>query len=288
VPVERDRLGEGPVWDPNLQSLYWADQLGKKIRRYTPSTGAYQEWSVPKPLGCIALTHDSALLIAMSDGFYTLDLATGVLALVAAIPQTRPGVRLNDGRCDRAGRLIAGSVVTDGGPSDGTIYRLHSSGRVEVIRKGMVIVNAICANPQGDKFFYADSREGVIYCRTFARSSDELGDEEVFADTRPHGGTPDGATVDAEGGLWVAQIMRGQILRFNADGTLDRKIPMPAPHVSSLAFGGSDLDTLYVTTVRETGMLIKTDHPLAGSLFAITGAGVRGVPEGRFERHCLV
>lgn len=283
VPVERDLLGEGPVWDPRLQVLYWSDQLGKRVRRLAPATGEYREWTVDKPLGCIALTQDvNAVVIALADGFYRLDLVSGECAQLMEVPQPRPGVRLNDGRCDRSGRLIAGSVTTDGGEGAGKIYRFSPDGRLEVLREEMVIANAICCSPAGDRIYYTDSRGGILYARDYDRDGDHIGEEREFVDIRPHGGAPDGATVDAEGGIWVAQIMLGNILRFHSDGTLDRKIEMPAPHVSSLAFGGAELDTLYVTTVRETGMRISTDHPKAGALFAITGLGVRGCEEGIF------
>ncbi|MFM0234113.1 SMP-30/gluconolactonase/LRE family protein [Paraburkholderia sediminicola] len=283
VPVTRDLLGEGPVWDARLQALYWADQLERKVRRLIPATGEYRAWFVPKELGCIALTADpEVLVIALADGFYRLDLEAGACECIAHVPQQRPGVRLNDGRCDRSGRLVAGSVTTDGGEAAGTVYRMSPDGGIEILREGMVIVNAICCAPAGDRLYYTDSRGGVIYARDYDRVGDAIGPETEFADTRPHGGAPDGATVDAEGGVWIAQIMCGQILRFLPDGTLDRAIKMPAPHTSSLTFGGEDLDILYVTTVRETGMRISTDHPQAGKLFAITGLGVRGMEEGVF------
>lgn len=283
VAVDRDLLGEGPVWDPRLQALYWSDQLGRRVRRLVPASGEYREWHVPKELGCIALTHDvDMVVIALADGFYRLDLASGECACLASVPQSRPGIRLNDGRCDRSGRLIAGSVTTDGGEAGGVVYRLSPNGDLEVLREGLVIVNAICCSPAGDRIYYTDSRGGVIFSRDYDAKGDAIGEEVEFADTRPYGGVSDGATVDAEGAVWVAQIMGGRILRFLPDGTLDRTIEMPAPHISSLAFGGENLDMLYVTTVRETGMLISTDHPEAGKLFAISGLGVRGVEEGVF------
>ena len=283
VPVSRDLLGESPVWDWRCQTLYWADQLGRKLRSYVPNSGAVREWALPHELGCVALTRDPAvLLVAQPDHYVLLDTASGEVSQFLSLTQPRPGVRLNDGRCDRAGRLIAGSVTTDGGPGAGKIWRIGPDASVNQLRDDMVIVNAICCSPPGDRIYYADSRGGLMYTRPYDAGEDEFGDETVFADLRPYGGVPDGATVDSSGGVWIAQIMRGHILRLHPDGTLDRDIEMPAPHVSSLTFGGPDLDVLYVTTVRETGMLISSSHPLSGGLFAITGLGVRGVHEGVF------
>ena len=284
VPVDRDLLGESPIWDDRAEALYWSDQLGKRVRRFAPATGAYREWQVPKLLGSIALTeNDNELLVVLADGLYKLDLTSGQCDCLIEIPQPRPGVRLNEGRCDPAGRLIAGSVVTDGGDAVGTIYRFSGNGKIELLREGMVIPNAVCFNLAGDKFYYACSRAGIITVRDYERAGSHLGEERNFVDVRPYGRAPDGATVDAEDCLWVALIMSGLILRFRPDGTLDKKIECPAPHPSSVAFGGPALDTLYVTTVRETGMLIKSDEPASGSILAIRGLDVRGVPERRFR-----
>lgn len=283
VPVSRDLLGESPVWDWRSQTLYWADQLGRKLRSYAPTSGEVREWTLPHELGCVALTVDPAvLLVAQPDHYVRLHTGSGELSRFLSLAQPRPGVRLNDGRCDRYGCLIAGSVTTDGGPGAGRVWRIGPDASVEQIRDGMVIVNAICCSPAGDRLYYADSRGGVIYTRRYDATGNELGEESVFADLRPYGGVPDGATVDASGAVWIAQIMRGHILRLRSDGTLDLDIEMPAPHVSSLTFGGPNLDVLYVTSVRETGMLISSSHPLSGGLFAITGLGVRGVEEGVF------
>lgn len=284
VAIPRDLLGESPVWDHRIGALYWADQLGRKVRRYWPSTGQVDEWTTPRELGCVCLTSDAdVLLVAQPDTYELLDLRDGTLRQLASIPQPRPGVRLNDGRCDRAGRLVGGSVTTDGGAAAGCIWRVSGDGSIELIREGMVIVNAICFSPSGDTLYYADSRAGVLCRRPYELTGDAIGPEIEIVDVRPYDGAPDGATVDAEGAVWTALIMPGKILRILPDGTCDRQIDLPAPHASSLTFGGDDFGTLYVTTVRETGMLISTDHPEAGKLFAITGLGVKGVPEGIFE-----
>jgi L-arabinonolactonase len=282
VPVDGDMLGEGPVWDPSIQALYWVDQLGQRVRRFAPATGAYREWKVSQVIACIGLAGASDLVVALADSFCRLDLVTGDCGIIASVPQPRSAVRLSDGRCDRSGRLVAGSAVTDEGEADGAIYRLSEGGSVEVLRRGMMIANAVCFNAAGDRMYYTDSRIGVIMVCDYDPHGNHVGIPREFADTRSHGIGPDGAAVDAEGGVWIAQIVTGQVLRFRADGSFDRCIKLPAPHLSSVCFGGPDLDVLYVTTVRDTRMRIKSDHPQAGRLFAVTGLGVRGVVEGRF------
>lgn len=130
---------------------------------------------------------------------------------------------------------------------------------------------------------FTDTRSGVVMVCAYAHEGPLPSEEVIFGDAREHGASPDGATVDAEGGVWVAQIRTGEITRFAPDGSFDRQIKLPVPHATSVAFGGKALDVLYVTTVRETGMQIKTDHPQAGAIFAIHDLGVSGVEEGYFN-----
>jgi L-arabinonolactonase len=288
LPTGRDMLGESPVWDERIQALYWADQLGQKVRRFSPITGIIHEWATPDKIGCIGLGEDESLMLALADGFYRLDLITGACKMFAAARQSRPGIRLNDGRCDRSGRLIVGSAVTDEGDPDGVLYRLSGDGRLEVLERGLMLPNAVCFNPPGDQMYSVDSRAGIIMVRDYDPHGDHVGEPREFVDARPYGIAPDGASVDEEGGLWVAQIVSGQILHFLSDGSFDRSLKLPAPYLSSVCFGGPNLDVLYVTSVSDTKMRIKTDHPMAGAVFAVSGLGVRGVAEGRFGRAATV
>jgi len=284
LPVERDKLGESAFWDHRIGALYWLDHLGPRVRRYTPQTGDLAEWLLPKTGGCAGLTTDvTRLVIALADSFALLDLETGECREIAPVPQPRAAVRLSDGRCDRWGGFVAGSAVTDFAGPDGAIYRLNPDFTVDILKTDIMLSNSICFPADGKHMHFADTRSGIVMICDYAADGPLPGEPSPFADARDHGASPDGATVDADGGLWVAQIRTGEIVRFGPDGSLCIKFPMPVPHATSLCFGGPDLDILYVTTVRETGMKIKTDHPQAGGVFAVHDLGFTGVQEAVFN-----
>lgn len=283
LSLDRDKLGESPFWDHRIQALYWLDHLGPTVRRYKPASGEVREWVLPKKGGCACLTNDeNRLVVALSDAFAILDLTDGRCVEIASVPQARAAIRLSDGRADRGGGFVVGSAVTDFGGHEGALYRLKPDFSVEQLQPGMMLSNAICFQPDGRRMHYADTRSGLVMIADYAPDA-ALANIRTFADARDHGASPDGATVDSEGGLWVAQIRTGEIVRFGPDGAFDRKIQMPVPYATAVTFGGPDLDILYVTTVRETGMQIRSDHPQAGAIFAIRGLGVSGVPEGVFD-----
>ncbi|MCI0148841.1 SMP-30/gluconolactonase/LRE family protein [Paraburkholderia sediminicola] len=283
LPIERDKLGESPFWDHRIGALYWLDHLGPTVRRFSPRTGVVREWVLPKKGGCACLTNDQdKLIVALADAFAILDLESGACEEIVKVPQERAAIRLSDGRADRAGGFVVGSAVTDFAGKEGAIYRLNHDLSVEILRTELMLSNAICFQPDGRQMHFTDTRSGVVMVCDYAARA-PLSEPKVFADARAHGASPDGATVDAEGGLWVAQIRTGEIVRFNPDGSFDCKLIMPVPHVTSVTFGGPELDILYVTTVRETGMQIKSDHPRAGAIFAVHDLGFAGVAEGLFN-----
>jgi sugar lactone lactonase YvrE len=284
LPVERDKLGEGPFWDHRIGALYWLDHLGPYVRRYVPTTGDVQQWTLPKQGGCACLTDDeNSLVVALADSFAILDLETGNCEEIASVPQIRPAIRLSDGRADRSGSFVVGAAVTDFASNEANIYRLNPDFSVDVLRGGLMLSNAICFQPDGARMYFTDTRSGIVMACDYAPGLPLASEPLPFADARDHGASPDGATVDAQGGLWVAQIRSGEIVRFHPDGSFDRKIDLPVPYATSVCFGGVDLDILYVTTVRETGMQIKSDHPQAGAVFAVHDLGFRGVEEGIFS-----
>lgn len=284
LPLERDKLGEGPFWDHRIGGLYWLDHLGPSVRRYLPASGEVREWQLPKKGGCACLTDDEdRLVVALADSFAILDLDTGRCEEIASVPQTRPAIRLSDGRADRSGAFVVGAAVTDFAGAEGSIYRLNPDFSVDVLRTGLMLSNAICFQPGGARMHFTDTRSGIVMACDYVPGAPLASEPWPFADAREHGASPDGATVDEEGGLWVAQIRSGEIVRFHPDGTFDRKFDMPVPYATSVCFGGKDLDILYVTTVRETGMQIRSDHPQAGAVFAVRDLGFRGVEEGIFS-----
>ena len=282
LPGPRDLLGESPVWDTRDQSLYWVDSKAPQVRRLHPGSGELRSWHVPEDIGSIALSDSGAVVMALASGFYSLELESGEITPLALVQHPKPHMRMNDGRCDHHGRFVAGSMVHGRTDADGELYRLDGKLRVDVLQRDIAITNSICFSPEGDRMYFADSLSGIVQMCDYDASSGRVGPGRPFVDTRPHGSGPDGATVDAEGGVWVALVLAGCVARFHPDGSLDRTVPLPVPYPTCPCFGGAELDVLYVTSISNSGNVLRSDHPDAGGVVEVRGLGVRGLPEGRF------
>jgi L-arabinonolactonase len=277
----RDRLGECPLWDTREQSLYWIDSKARLVRRLRQ--GQYRQWSTPSDLGSIALTERGRIVLALEDGFHLLDLATGATRCLAEVRHKGPSMRMNDGRTDRQGRFVAGSMVQGRHDKDGAFYRLDKDGSVTQLFDGIALANATCFSPDGRTLYYTDSFSDTVSAADYDPVTGAIGAHRALFNTRPHGSAPDGATVDAEGCLWVALVQAGKLGRFRPDGSLLTLLDIPTPYPTCPSFGGPELDVLYVTSISNSGNLMRTDHPDAGAVFAFHGLGVRGIAEVRFD-----
>ena len=282
VTDKRDQLGECPLWDERTQALFWIDSHARLVRRLTPASGDYREWQLPSAIGSIALCESGRLLVALAGEFSYLDLATGELEKLASVTHVEEKIRMNDGRTDRAGRFVAGSLVMGRNEKLGALYQVDAGGKVKEIDRGFAISNGTCFSPDGRWLYFTDSRTRKIMRYSYDPATGETGAPTVFIDTEPLGSAGDGATVDSEGHLWTALVEIGKMGRFTPDGKLERLIDMPVRYVTCPCFGGPGLDILYVTSISNSGNALKDDHPDAGALFAIHGTGVRGLPEVRF------
>lgn len=282
LTTHRDRLGECPLWDASLQCLYWVDAVAGRVQRLHPASGRIQYWDVPGAVGSIALARAGHLLLALADGFYTLDTTRGeaaVVALVAPVFHPAPGMRLNDGRTDRQGRFVCGSMVLGRHTPEGSLYRLNLDGSVEQIDTGIAISNAICFSPEGDRIYYADSLAHAVYCASYDGASGKVGPRTTFLDTRSLGAVPDGAVVDANGNLWLALVQKAALAQFSPQGALLRQVVLPTTFVSCPAFGGAELQTLFATSISNSGNSLVANDENAGYLFQVAGLGVRGLAE---------
>lgn len=286
IGEQRDRLGECPLWDERSQALYWIDSKRCLVHRLSPPSGERREWVLPSEIGSIALCESGRLLVAMEKeiGFLAVDQegGDGAFEHLASVVHPEAKMRLNDGRADRAGRFLVGSLKLAPATPVGELYQLLPSGQLRTLERGIRVSNTLGFSPDGRKLYFADSLSHQIRTYDYDPVTGQARDMQVFADTTSLGSGPDGAAVDAEGCVWVALVMKGQLARFRPDGSLDRLIDLPTPHPSCLCFGGAALDTLYVTSLSDTGNAIKTDDPRAGRLLAVRGTGVRGLPEARF------
>ncbi|TKT69637.1 SMP-30/gluconolactonase/LRE family protein [Aquamicrobium sp. LC103] len=280
-----DRLGESPHWDEETGSLYWIDAVEGIVRSFHLETGRTAEWRLPPPVGSMALGTTNTAIAALKEEFALVDLAEGGVRTLRGIDVDHPDVRINDGKADRAGNFVAGTMHTgrlEGEAPLGGIYRVRPGGRLERLADGFGVANGPCFSPSGGTLYIADTSTRKMWAFDYAPDA-PLGEKRLFVDTDALGSGIDGATVDAEGCLWGVLVRAGKVARFTPAGRLDRLIDMPVTHPTSLAFGGPDLDLLFVTSLSRSANL-QANEAEAGGLFAVEGLGVRGLPASRFGR----
>ncbi|MDE1166116.1 MAG: SMP-30/gluconolactonase/LRE family protein [Pseudomonas sp.] len=278
-------LGEGPVWDIEQQRLYWIDSFDGRVLRCTDDGRELRAWDVGQKIGSMALRQNGdAAIVALQGGLYNLDLPSGELQLLVDPEPGHPNNRLNDGKVDRQGRFIFGSMDTLEEHASAKLYRLDPDLSLHTLDEGIIVSNGPCWSPSGETFYFADTWSGDIWAYDYDNATGAVARRRTFAkvDTTG-GGAADGCTVDAEGCLWQALVYAGKLVRYSPDGQVDRIIDMPVKKVTSLAFGGPNLDTLYVTSMAKPPLpRFPADGQQRGALFAITGLGVKGVAERRF------
>lgn len=280
IGPQTDILGECPIWSVLEQALYWVDIRRPAIRRHTPATGQVETWPVPATVGAIGLCGDGRLVAALGSEVVLFSTATGVSATLAVIPDPPPGHRFNDGRCDPAGRFWVSTMHNDTRAPEGTLFRLGSEGLAPQLT-GLRIPNSLCWSPDGTTMYFADSLAYTIEARPYDVATGRLGEPRAFSASEPPA-FPDGSTVDAEGCVWTAEFNGGRVVRRDPDGRLVRAVTVPVPRPTSCAFGGPNLDVLYVTTASQ--FMTEAERsalPLAGALLAYD-VGVRGLPEPLF------
>ena len=282
VDTERDRLGEGPLWDPQDRVLYWIDSNGCRIRRLDPAGGDVRNWPVSEQIGSMALRESGGAVIALKSGFHFFDFESGTATPIIDPEQGEGRTRFNDGKVDRQGRFLAGSMDMPGmNAFRGSLYRLDPDLKLTRLRENVGVSNGPCFSPDGNTFYFADSPRKMIWAYDYDGATGDLSNMRTFIDLEPLDAIPDGATVDADGCLWSALVSRGRIGCFSPDGELVRTIEVPTDHPSSVMFGGPGLDVLYVTSIWEWQQ-VKTENDADGHLFAIHGLETAGLPEPRF------
>lgn len=292
-----NHLGEGPVWDVEEGRLYWLDctgpRFGKKaVWRMDPRTGEVESWDLPKDIGAMALREKGGAVAAMCDGFYFMhfDGDRLELELIQEVDAEIERTRLNDGKVDRRGRFFAGGMDDLEELKNCGLWRLDPDLTVTKVDDGIMCTNGPCWSPDDKTFYLADTFIEEFWAYDYDIETGDLSNKRVFATTKEDEGVADGSTVDAEGYMWNAQLISGDLVRYAPDGTVERRIGMPVKNITSVMFGGDDLDVLYVTSMARVKhpavheMFHKQEKPqfLAGSLFAVTGLGIRGLPEPRF------
>ena len=277
-------LGEGPLWDVDEQRLYFIDSFGCNVFRCTADGREVRAWDVPDKIGSMALRRQGGAVLSLANGFHFLDLKSGECQLIVDPEPDKPANRINDGKVDKRGRFVAGSMDTMEEGPNGALYRLDPDLSLHNLDDRIIVSNGPCWSPDGRVFYFADSWSGEIWAYDYDLDTGDVSNKRTFCKIdRSRGGAADGSTVDAEGCLWNAQVYDGKVIRYAPDGKVDRVIDMPVKKVTSVMFGGPKLDVLYVTSMAKPPLpRFPSDGVQRGSLFAIYDLGIHGVPEPRF------
>jgi sugar lactone lactonase YvrE len=268
----RALLAEGPIWDARDGSLLWVDILRHEIHRYDGQDRVIAR--LPDPVGAVAVRSLGGLVAATGMGIAVVD-----GEWIATVDR---GDRMNEAKCDPAGRLWAGTLTNDHVPGASGLYRLDADRRIAPVLEDVTLSNGIGWSPDGATMYYVDTPTEAVDAFDFDAGTGAVSGRRRLVDLRDVPGRPDGLTVDAEGAVWVAMARGWAVRRFLPDGTPDAVVEVPASKVTSCTFGGPALDELYITTAcfgldeRELAA-----QPHAGAVFRCR-PGVAGLPAGEY------
>jgi sugar lactone lactonase YvrE len=278
----RAELGEGPVWDPANACLYFVDILRGWVHRYEPRTDTSRVYAVDRKVGAVALSESGELILAVQGGFMRLDVTSGRTTVITDVDADRPELRMNDGKCDPAGRFWAGTMALDERHGAGALHRLDPDGRVHTMLSGVTISNGLDWTADG-RMYYIDSPTQRVDVFDFDLASGDIENRRPFVRIPSEEGTPDGLTLDADGHVWVALWGGGAVHRYAPDGGRDAVIRVPTQYPTSCAFGGEDFGDLYITTAQlKLTAQERAEQPHAGGLFRAR-PGPKGRPQNRFK-----
>ena len=284
----RSTLGEGLVWCTRRHAVLWTDIEGSRLWMHRPVEHETRSWTLPDRLGSFALCSSGTLLLGLAKGLAFADpdntpgdtLAVTPLVDVDAVLQTR----INDGRADRAGNFVFGTMSEDFKTAQGSFYQDSSRhGLRRLAIDHVIIANSVCFSPDGGTMYFCDSpRRRIMQCDYDADSA-RVSRIREFADLASHRGFPDGSTVDADGHLWNAEWGAFVVRRYTPDGRIVRQIGVPVKNPSCVVVGGLNLDELFITTARQEMKPHELDAmPEAGGLYRAALGDVRGLPEPTF------
>ena len=284
VPVlnENMSLTEGPVWSREEQALYFVDIYAGNVWRFDPASGESRSWGMGEPVGCVALREKGGIVAATRSGFCFLDTQTGAIEKLFDPEEDKPGNRFNDGRCDRAGRFWAGTMVESRASNDASLYRFNPDRTCRRMVDGLIVSNGLAWSPDNRIMYHSDSRQATVWAYDYDIDTGSISDKRVFATMMSGEGRPDGAAVDEEGCYWSARWDGWQVVRHNHAGHEIQAIRTPIANPTMIAFGGPNLDVMYITSGGQ-GLSVedRAKQPGAGGVF-VCEPGVRGLPEPKF------
>ncbi|MES2413802.1 MAG: SMP-30/gluconolactonase/LRE family protein [Pseudomonadota bacterium] len=285
VVQSADILGEVPRWCERTQKLWWVDVRRPALQCWEPTTGEYTARRLHPDLvtGSMVLRKGGGFLLATASGIYLEDSGGRQAAMRIAHPEEgKPGMRMNDGKCDRRGRFWVGSMHDTVREPTGTLYRIDADHGYTPMLQDFVLPNALSWSPDDSTMYFADTHNQMMWAFDYDIDAGEISNRRIFRDWTYQAGRPDGATVDAEGFIWVCMVATGHLVRLAPDGRIDRTIQLPVTNPTCPAFGGADYRTLYITSHSQRFTPEQqAREPLAGALLSLD-VGVRGLPEPCF------
>ncbi len=275
------KLGEGPLWHPTEQVLYWLDIYQGRLHRFDPQSGETQAADLGLVTGSMGVRAKGGFVMATKKGFAIWDPAAAAFTFLGDPDADEGEIRFNDGKTDRQGRFWAGKMSSR---PENSLFRLDADGSIHRMESGITVSNGLGWSPDNRVFYYTDSEARLIFAYDFDPASGAIAHRRVFASipNEPGEGLPDGLAVDAEGCLWSARWGGWKVVRYAPDGSVERVVPMPVEFPTSCAFGGPNLEDLYITSAwTEIRPEKRAAQPLAGDLFRLRPQ-VRGLPEPVF------
>jgi sugar lactone lactonase YvrE len=280
----QNRLGETPIWDPEENALYWVDWGGMPTCRFEPESSKFTTFPVSPPVTALARRASGGLIAIAQDGIYGWDPETNQYSLCyGPVQPTRPEMIYNDAAVDQRGRLLVGTVnMNDPFLPEGSLYRLDPDCSLHELDTGYATANGIGFSLDSRTVYVADQRKWEIIALDYDLDTGSTSNRRIFARIPEDEGQPDGLIVDAEGFIWNGHQGGWKLTRYDPDGKIERQIRFPVQNVISFAFGGKDLDVLYVTTASwGFSDADRQQQPWAGDLFQVD-TGVRGLVEPAF------
>jgi sugar lactone lactonase YvrE len=275
-------IGESPSWDARAGLLRFVDAHRGVLYRYDPADGSVASCEVGQEIGAIVVREAGGIVAALRDGIGVVDEDTGEIEIIAPIEIDLPGSRMNDAKCDPAGRLWAGTMAFDLTAGAGSLYRISPDHGFAKVVEGVTVSNGLGWSPEGDRMYYVDTMTGRLDVFDYDLARGEVANRRPLAVFEEPDGIPDGLAVDAEGHVWIALFGGGCVRRYASDGTLVDRLELPVSQPTSVAFGGDDLGDLYITTgTYQFAEHQLADQPLAGATL-VCRPGVVGAPVHAF------
>jgi len=267
----KSTLGEGPLWHAPSRRLYWVDIPEGLLHSAAPDGGGHRTFPMGESVSAVAASRDGSLLLGLENGVAAFDPATGARTMKAGIETDNPDTRLNDGKCGPDGRLWIGTMSKTRKPCAGSLYRVDRDGSVEPVIRNVSISNGLAWTSDEKTMYFIDTPTQKVVAYAFDAERGRLANPVPAVEVPEAMGRPDGMTIDEEGMLWIALFAGGCVARWDPrTGSLLERVEIPSKNVTSCAFGGDDLKSLYVTTARTHTTEEELERlPRSGGLFRV-------------------